>query len=161
MVKIGMKQNNILLTAFQGEENISKILVDQISNAYDKFIFSNDYTRISNEICNVLSKKTYDFIICFGQKPIIKRLSIETLAKQKNECMETNFPIKELCGRLDEKNISYKLIKNPGTSYCNFLYYNLLKYVEDNQYPTKIVFIHVPYLANFLELKKVAHLFDE
>ena len=157
MELIGMKQNKILLTgfkkAFEGDTNSSKDLLDQISSHYDKFLFTNDYSTIIEEIDKLFSTKQYDYVIMFGQKPLIKRLSIELIGKQKTKTVETTFPLKKLTDILEKNHIDYKLSQHPGTSYCNFAYYHVLKHLEEIK--TKVVFIHIPYTKNFKQMKKV------
>lgn len=158
MGKIGMKQNRILFTGFKKahENNISSsaILLEKISDEYGKFLFTNDYTTIIDEIDKLFLEEKYDYVIMFGQKPIIKRLAIETKCKKKKEIVETNFPIKKLLNILDENDIAYKISENPGTSYCNFAYYNVLKCLDARGHKTKVIFIHIPYKDNFVEYEK-------
>lgn len=153
-----MRQSRILFTGFKkpykNGESSSAFLLDKISDEYDKFLFTNDYTTIIYEIDELFEKEKYDYVIMFGQKPLIKRLSIEVKCKKKKEVLETNFPLKKLLTILDEKNIAYKISENPGVSYCNFAYYNTLKCLQVRGYKTKVIFIHVPFIDNFVELEK-------
>lgn len=156
MGKIGMKRNRIIFIGFKkahkNDVSSSAILLDKISNKYEKFLFTNDYTTIIDEIDKLFLKEKYDYVIMFGQKPLIKRLSIEVICKQKKNILETNFPLKNLLNVLEENNITYKISKNPGTSYCNFAYYNVIKCLRVRDMHTKVIFIHVPYKENFVEL---------
>lgn len=158
MVVIGMKPNRILFIgfkkAYKNDVSSSAILLDKISDEYEKFLFTNDYTTIIDEIDKLFLKEKYDYVIMFGQKPIIKRLAIETKCKKKKEIVETNFPLKSLLNVLDENDVAYKISENPGTSYCNFAYYNVLKCLEAREHQTKVIFIHVPYKDNFVEFEK-------
>lgn len=162
---IGMKPNRILFTGFQkpykNGENSSDLLLDKISDEYDKFLFTNDYTTIIYEIDALFEKEKYDYVIMFGQKPLIKRLSIEVKCKKKKEILETNFPFQKLLTILDENSISYKISENPGVSYCNFAYYNALKCLEVRGYKTKVIFIHVPFIENFVELEKFVKIINQ
>lgn len=56
------------------------------------------------------------------------------------------------CERLrllfEQNGITSKLSHNAGTSFCNTLYWNGLKYIENNGLETKMVFVHVPFAKN-------------
>ncbi len=153
MVVIGMKQNRVLFTGFKNSS--AAILLNKISTSYEKFLFTNDYTTIIYEIDELFDKEKYDYVIMFGPKPLIKSLAIEKICKHKKNYLETNFPIEKLTNILSENNIAYKISENPGTSYCNFAYYNVLKCLEVRGFKTKVIFVHVPYIDNFVELEKV------
>lgn len=162
---IGMKQSRILFTGFKkahkNDVNSSAILLDKISNQFSKFLFTNDYTTIIDEIDKLFEKENYDYVIMFGQKPLIKSLSVEVICKNKNSIIKTNFPLKKLLDVLKENNIAYKISQNPGTSYCNFAYYNVLKCLEAREWNTKVIFIHVPCKDNFRELEKFVKVINQ
>ena len=158
MELIGMKQNRMLLTGFKNSS--SKDLLDRISTNYDKFLFTNDYTKIYDEIDKLFMTKKYDYVIMFGQKPLIKRLSIELIGKQQDKIVETTFSLEPLTDILEKNNIDYKLSKNPRTSYCNFAYYNVLKCLEAREMNTKVIFIHIPFKDNFIQMKEFIKLIN-
>lgn len=159
-----MRQNRILFTGFKNPsrniENSSAILLEMISNVYSKFLFTNDYSTIKSEIKRVF-KKEYDYVIMFGQKPLLKQLSIEIMCKQKQNILETNFLLEELLCFFKENQISYKISRNPGTSYCNYAYYYVLKYLNSVRKRTKVIFIHVPYKKNFIEFDKLVKMINK
>lgn len=154
----------VLYTGFKSENAFEKEspekLIEQIKKK-DTFLFSNDYTLIIHEIDKIMEEEKYDYILMFGQKPLIKKLSIEMICKQKKEYIPTNFPVAFLTPVLEKNNISYKLSQNPGTSYCNFAYYNMLKCVQVRALDTKIIFIHIPYLNHFEQIKEVINLLNQ
>ena len=155
---IGMKQNKILFTGFKNSS--AETLLSQISNTCcDTFLFTNDYTTIIYETDKIF-QQNYDYIVMLGQKPLIKKLSIELIAKQKKEIIKTNFPVENLIQILKEKDIAYKFSEHPGTSFCNFAYWNMLKCCEINERNEKIIFIHIPYINNFVEEKEIIHLIN-
>ena len=53
-----------------------------------------------------------------------------------------------------------KLSQNPGTSYCNNLYFNALKYIKENNLNTKMLFIHVPMLKNISDIDVLIAYFE-
>lgn len=165
MVEIGMKQNKVLLTGFKkahkNDVSSSAILLDRLSEKYEKFLFTNDYTTIIWEIDALFEDQKYDYIIMFGQKPLIKGLAIETMCKQKKDYLKTNFPLEKLLTILDKNKITYRISQNPGTSYCNFAYYNVLKCLEVRKIDTKVIFIPVPFRENFEEFDALVALFNQ
>lgn len=160
MVKTGMKQNNILLTGFKQtrfDKSSSKVFLEQI-RPHDKHLFSNNYDQINKEV-KLLQLENYDYVYMFGQKPIIKRLTIEIDAKKDNT-LSTNYPIDYLIKALTSNNISYRLSHNPGNSYCNHAYYKVLEFIKENNLKTKVIFIHIPYIKNFVEVDKCINYFS-
>ena len=97
-------------------------------------------------------------ILCFGQKPQIKnKLCLELVAKNEDTSIETNFEIESLKEKLEQQKISYSESQNPGTSYCNLVYWNSLKYIEEKKLDCQFLFIHVPFeknISNISELRE-------
>ena len=88
-------------------------------------------------------------IICFGQKPQIKnKICLEMIAKNQGEIIKTNFDIEPLKHLLETNNIAYTESQNPGTSYCNLVYWNSLNYIKDQKLNCKFLFIHIPFEKN-------------
>ncbi len=140
-----MRQNRVLLTGFKkahkNDKSCSTTLIDKVSNQYSKFLFTNDYTTIIQEIDALFETKKQDYVIMFGQKPLIKSLAIEVMCKQKKNFLKTNFPLEKLLAILDKNKITYRISQNPGTSYCNFAYYNVLKCLEVREIDTKVILL--------------------
>ena len=90
-----------------------------------------------------------DIVICFGQKPQIKnKICLEMIAKNKNEIINTNFEIEPLKHLLETNNIVYTESYNPGSSYCNLVYWNSLNYIKKQKINCKFLFIHIPFEKN-------------
>lgn len=161
MAKIGMKQSNVLLTGFKStrfDESSSKIFLEQITG-YDKYLFTNDFECITKET-PFLHLNNYDYILMFGQKPIIKRLSLELDATKNDIIINTNYQLDYLLNALSKCHISYKISHRPGSSYCNYAYYNVLEYIKNNNLKAKVIFIHIPYIKNFVEMDKCIKFFS-
>ena len=89
-----MKMENILLTAFIGTS--SEILLRQITK-YETLFLPNDKIRDSEILLENITKRQFDYVFCFGQKPIIKdKVSIECTGKDGIGCIETSFDCNEL-----------------------------------------------------------------
>lgn len=63
----------ILLTGFKGYNNSTQNLLSRMNNS--TFYFSNNFNKIKKEI-NDIQINQYDYIICFGQKPLIKKYTL-------------------------------------------------------------------------------------
>lgn len=141
-----MKIDNILLTAFLGTS--SEVLLRQVTE-YEILLLPNDKIRDSEILLEIITKGQFDYAFCFGQKPIIKdKVSIECTGKDGIGCIETSFDCNELKNAFELNDIEVKVSSNAGTSFCNQLYVNSLRYVSKYDMKTKIVFIHIPFLKN-------------
>ncbi|MBO4532838.1 MAG: hypothetical protein J5726_03985 [Treponema sp.] len=90
-----------------------------------------------------------DIVICFGQKPQIKnKICLELVAKNQGEIIKTNFDLEPLKHLLETNNIVYTESYNPGSSYCNLVYWNSLNYIKDQKFNCKFLFIHIPFEKN-------------
>ena len=65
---------NILVLCFEGNNNSSKILLDNINNSInlDCLYLKNDFIISVNQFKNKIIENDYDIIFSFGQKPYIK-----------------------------------------------------------------------------------------
>ena len=74
----------ILYTAFNGQDNSSKILLDKITaKNTDKLYLRNSFDTSVKQLINKLKK--YEFIISFGQAPLDKdTIKIEVIGKKEN-----------------------------------------------------------------------------
>lgn len=152
-----MKQNNILLTGYKSinEKDLSpsKEVLNKITNKINKFLFTNDFKTIDEEVKEIL-KYNYEYIIMIGWKPNIKKISIEIASYYESNCLYTNILLEEILKPLKKHNIAYSLSENPGTSYCNHAYYEVLNNIKKSNLKTKAIFIHIPALNNFGDMDK-------
>jgi len=163
MERIGMTRSKVLLTGYQGGKgdlSTTETLLDKVSIKCDKFLFTNDFDKIKEEV-SMLIQRDYDYIIMFGQKPLIKSLSVEIECFFDNEYEYTNFPLKMILEPLKKYDIDYEVKESPGNSYCNFAYYQMLKQLESRKLLTKVIFIHVPHMKNFVEFDKVVAMLNK
>lgn len=158
-----MKPSKVLLTGFKAKGkdfSTSKILLERINDTYDKYLFSNDLTLIKEEM-PLLFNKNYDYIIMFGWKPVVKDMHVEIESHSKLDTLFTNFPLNKLLTVLKANNVRYKISENPGNSYCNFAYYNVLNHIYKNKLSTKVIFIHIPHLSNFKDMDKIINILNQ
>lgn len=136
----------VLLTAFQ---NTSSDTLIKCINGYDRLILENDKTKSVQRLEQALKNKNYQYIISFGQRPLIKdKIYIECQAVISGEVIGTSFNINTLKKHFEYCGTSVKLSNNAGTSYCNNIYFHGMKMLLDKCLDTKMVFIHIPYMNN-------------
>lgn len=139
----------IMITAFSGTS--SEWLIRDIDECRI-LILPNDKVKDSEMLIEAISKETFDYVIGLGQRPNIKdKVHIETTARRGEASIDTDFDCESLKQLFKNEGIIAKISDNAGTSFCNELYYNGLKYIKENGLDTKMVFVHVPFMKNIGE----------
>lgn len=94
----------ILYTAFNGQDNSSKILLDKIKvDKKDKLYLRNSFDTSVKQLINELEK--YESIISFGQAPLDKdTIKIEVIGKKEKDLYKTDFNYSKI--KEDIENIS-------------------------------------------------------
>ena len=154
----------LLLTAFEGCNNSSKILVKNIAEqvACDNLFFLNDREKSVLQFDKQLAFSPYDYIISFGQKPVIKdKLYIETVGKFQSDQIITNYNYTQLQTFLESRNYMFKLSTNAGTSYCNHIYYHGLSTIAKENLTTTMIFLHIPFCHNISNLSLLSTLLTD
>ena len=152
----------ILLTAFKGVTNSSKILLDNIitTKQIDKLLFTNSFDTSTRELVNQCAKINYDCIILTGQKPNTKKLFIETVATCENELLETDFNYEALKNHLLKHAFKFTVSSKAGNYLCNNIYYKALALIKDKDLKTKCIFLHIPKKSN-CDLNMLAQIISE
>lgn len=146
----------VLYAGFKGDNNPSKILLDQLVCDY-KVYLDNDFLQSENQLFELLDNNQFDQIILLGRKPASKTLSIELKAKGEELEYLTNYEYFDLYTRFLENNFKVKLSDKPGNYLCNNIYYKALDYITNKQLDTKVIFIHLPN-AEYFDIKKMQEL---
>lgn len=142
-------KEKILLVAFCGTS--AELLLEQRED-WKKLFLPNDKIKDSEILIDTLFKEKFDYVICFGQKPLIKnKISIEVTAREGESEINTAFDCEKMRKLFEQIGIDSKLSHNAGTSFCNKLYYNGLKSIVQNNMETQMVFIHIPFTVNITE----------
>ena len=145
---------NKLYTAFEGETNSSKILLDCI-DSNNKLYLKNYYKESVLELEKELMTKEYDLVISLGQAPLKKDyIQIETTGKKNNE-YQTTYDYSELVQSLSS-NFHVTISNNAGNYLCNNLYYHGLKIIEENNLKTKMIFIHIPKINKLTKIEELS-----
>lgn len=140
---------DILLTAFKGT---SSELLFQDSRYSALLLPSNKKTDVEI-LLSALQKHEYDYIISFGQRPLLKdKVCIETTAQNADQQIVTTADCGYLRELFETNGVPAKLSYNAGTSFCNHLYWHGLSYIAEQNLKTKMIFIHVPFTKNIKDL---------
>lgn len=132
-----------LVTAFDGDDNSSKIICGKLKADCQKIILPND----KNASCEMLKRELDSglrYVISLGQKPLIKnKISAEDTAKLNGKVLTSN--VETVAEAI--KNFGYDcyISHSAGTSYCNNLYYFGLEYIAEKNLKTEMFFLHVPF----------------
>ena len=144
-----MTGKRILLTAFCGTSAELLVKGAELNLKYKVLYLPNDKIKDSELLIDALQQEQFDYVISFGQRPNIKdKVHIESRARKSELGLETAFDCEKLKCTMEQVGLSAKLSCNAGTSYCNELYWNGLRYIEENRLDTKMVFVHVPFEKN-------------
>ncbi len=148
-----MNSKKILLTAFCGTSAEVLVKGTEFGSQYKVLYLPSDKVKDSELLIEALVQEHFDYVISLGQRPNIKdKVYIETIAKKGNVSIETDFDCEALKQALERNGLMTKLSHNAGTSFCNELYWNGLRYIEENKLETKMVFAHVPFEKNISDM---------
>ena len=136
----GNMEGRILLAAFSGTS--SEMLLEGMQE--DKLFLPSDMQRDGELLTASIAQKSYRYVICFGQKPVLQnKVKIERRALRQENAIYTEFPCDALKQLFEKNGITAELSDRPGCSYCNNVYRKGLEYLYDGKCKTKIVFVHV------------------
>lgn len=151
----------ILYTAFYGNKNSSKVLLDHLRvDEKDKLYLRNSFTTCVNQFYERLARHNYDLILSFGQgDKNLDHIKIEIIGRKDKEALSTNYNYHTIIKRLAKQKIKYSISDNAGNYLCNHIYYYGLKYIKENKRKTEMLFIHIPPLEHIQDIKTIADLF--
>lgn len=149
----------ILYTAFNGQDNSSKILLDKITvKNTDKLYLRNSFDTSVKQLINKI--KNHELIISFGQAPLDKdTIKIEIIGKKENTLYKTDFNYSKIKEDIEKTGFKVYISEDAGNFLCNNLYYNGLKYIKENNLNCKMIFIHIPKIENLSDVDLLAKIF--
>ena len=149
----------VLLTAFNGKNNSSKVLLDMIKHD-NKLYLKNSFTSSVNQLEKELKSNEYDLIISFGQAPLDNdTLKIETVGKNIVK-YRTQYDYIFLKKKLEDKDFNVFISEDAGNYLCNNIYYNGLKYIKEHNLSADMIFIHIPKISYISDMEKLADIFN-
>lgn len=144
---MGLGNEGILMTGFRGTS--SELLIKKAD--CKSLILPNDKNLDAKILLTQIqgSPESIKYIFSFGQKPNIKdKIYIETAARNGSKCLYTDLAYDKLEDALRTEHIEVWLSDHAGTSFCNALYWNVLKYIYEQGLQTKMIFLHIPFRKN-------------
>jgi Pyrrolidone-carboxylate peptidase (N-terminal pyroglutamyl peptidase) len=153
----------ILLAGFKGDSNSARVLLEKISpeRTVKKLYLDNDFSICKEQLEQALKIENYDYIIAFGQKPVIKAIYLETIGRGLNQEYETNYEYSVLKDYLKSNGYRVKISSNAGNFLCNYIYFCGLDYIAKNRLATQIIFVHIPYLKNIDDIGHMGRVFNQ
>ncbi|MEE1019306.1 MAG: hypothetical protein UH824_07490 [Acutalibacteraceae bacterium] len=147
----------ILLTAFKGECNSSKLLLDKVcDDNIVKKLLTNSFGSCEREIVQYICEYDPEYVISFGQKPHSDCLYIEPTACHNGVCIDTDFDVSNLQSSLNRSGIACTVSDKPTAYLCNHAYFFGLDLIQKSRLNTKMVFIHLPSVRQFQNIDSVA-----
>ena len=129
-----MAGERILLTAFRGTSAELLVKGAELNLKYKILYLPNDKIKDSELLIDALQQEQFDYVISFGQRPNIKdKVHIETTARKDGNALITVFEYERLKCCLEQNGLPVKISDNAGTSYCNELYWNGLRYILEKK----------------------------
>lgn len=149
----------ILYTAFNGQDNSSKILLDKIATeSKDKLYLRNSFDTSVKQLINKL--KNYELIISFGQAPLdTDTIKIEVIGRKEKDLYKTDFNYLKIKEDIEKTGFKVYISEDAGNFLCNNLYYHGLKYIKENNVNCKMIFIHIPKIENLSDVDLLAKVF--
>lgn len=149
----------ILYTAFNGQDNSSKILLDKITaESKDKLYLRNSFDTSVKQLINKI--KNYELIISFGQAPLdTDTIKIEVIGRKEKDLYKTDFNYSKIKEDIEKIGFKVYISEDAGNFLCNNLYFNGLKYINENNINCKMIFIHIPKINNISNIDLLANLF--
>ena len=145
-----MEKEKLTILAFKNTS--AELLVNGLD--FHIVLLPSDKIRDSEIAISEIQKSSC--VICFGQKPQIKnKICLELIANNNGETIKTNFDIAPLKKALELNQIPYSESQNPGTSYCNLVYWNSLNYIKNQNLNCKFLFIHIPFEKNISDISEL------
>ena len=151
---------NILLTAFKGHNNSSKVLLDLISSkrGVDELYLDNNFQKCESQMNYQLDRKRYDTIFSFDQMADCDQIIIETSAKLDGKTFLTTYSVDALYQFLKDENYKVELSKSAGNDLANHIYAVGLERIAKDLLTTQMVLLYIPSLSRIDILKLAKHL---
>lgn len=153
----------MLLAGFKGDNNSASVLLGKMypEHTVKKLYLENDFSICKGQIEQSLRIENYDYIIAFGQKPVIKAIYIETIGRGIVGEHITAFNYSGLKAHLEGNGYRVKISDNAGNYLCNHIYFSGMDYIAKNGLSTQMIFIHLPYLKNIRDINQMGEAFTQ
>ena len=149
---------------------VAKLLPDQIGSlVIIREILPVDFKNAGEKLCSLIELHLPDVVLSLGQSSKYAGLSIERVALNLMDSVKpdndghipaneqihsdgdtaymTTFPVRLLADACNRNGIAAKVSNSAGTFVCNRVYYEVLYAVAKGHFPTKALFVHLPYIT--------------
>ena len=117
----------ILLTAFEGQQNASRAVLEGIQTDCHKCILPNHKADAAALLLHTIHTTSAACVIMLGQKPRIKdKIAIEPVAVTADICLHTPMDCTVTKELLNAAGYAAYISDGCGNSYCNHVYYACL-----------------------------------
>lgn len=158
------RQVKLLVAGFDGADNAANVLLDKLAvrACGEKLILKNSFALCTEQIRERLSRRSFERVIAFGQKPMIRdKIYIETCAHREEDIIRTDYPFEGLERRLHDAGYKVVRSKNAGDYLCNHVYYEGMSFIRENSLDAKMLFIHIPILKNIGSIDRLSAVFTD
>ena len=101
-----------------------------------------DFQQAPQRVLAQLDALQPDVVVCCGMAERRSQLTIESNGKHQTHELRTTIDVDRLVDGLAITHISH----DAGAFVCNYLYYSILKHVDDRRLACQCLFVHVPLL---------------
>ncbi len=136
------RDRRLLVMAFEGRDNSAHVLLDKLAlkSGGEKLALKNSFLFCTNQLVQKLEDHTYERIVAFGQKPIIKnKIYIETVAQMDKDIVKTDYDYDGLAKYLNKNGYRTVVSKNAG-NYLVTIFYTGLN-IFKQRLDTKMIFV--------------------
>ncbi len=144
----------LLLTSFDIWEphhttNASDDLIDELifrnllpANTHLLRKIPVDFQKAPQLVIHTIQTLQPNVVICCGMAEKRSRLTLETRGHWQETHLHTSLDLPQIAQKLAFSEISH----DAGKFVCNYLYFSILKYLQERSFPSHCLFIHVPLL---------------
>jgi pyroglutamyl-peptidase len=111
-------------------------------NAYYLRKLPVDFQLAPKEVISKIDELQPELILCCGMAEKRTLLTVESNGSHDGEIIKTSIDIADLVEGLAGTKVSH----DAGNFVCNFLYYSVLKYIQEKRINAQCLFVHVPVL---------------
>lgn len=103
-----------------------------------------DFELAPQRVIAAIEQHQPEIIVCCGMAESRLELTIEANGKHQGDQLQTSVHLDRLIAPLASTTISH----DAGNYVCNYLYYQVLQYLQAKQLQSQCVFVHVPVLTD-------------
>ncbi len=101
-----------------------------------------DFQLAPETVISKIDELQPEMVICCGMAEQRRLLTAESNGHYEGETIPTTINVEGLVKNLTVSSVSH----NAGQFVCNFLYYSVLKHLQENHPDRQCLFVHVPVL---------------